>query len=208
MQDIKIYFITFIFIIIAATSFKGIATAAEVSGINKSKGHIHINGGINDGYIPGTTVCFPVSSVAYGNELVCGTVVSAEPSAATVKVSKSRAKKMKMGTAAMLPVKKEAKEQMVESDMMSKVSDINKSEGRIYINGGTDAGFIVGATVCFSISPDTELICGTVQEAETSKAVVEVAQGEAEKVKIGTEAILEIEEEAKNKTKEKENWFR
>ena len=159
-------------------------------------------------YIPGTTVCFPVSSVAYGNELVCGTVVSAEASKATVKISKSRAKKMKMGTEAMLPVKKEAKEKVKDSDMVVEVSEINKSEGRIHINGGTDAGFILGTIVCFSISPDTELICGTVQEAEASKAVVEVTQGEAEKIKIGTEAMLEVDEKVKDETKEKEDWFR
>jgi hypothetical protein len=96
--------------VLAATTFKSVAIAAEVTGINKSKGRININGGLNDGYIPGTTVCFPLSSAAYGNELVCGTVVSAGASKATIKILKSRAKKMKMDTAAMLPVKKEAKD--------------------------------------------------------------------------------------------------
>jgi hypothetical protein len=208
MQKIKIFLITLIIIILATTSFKSIAMAAQVIGINKSKGRIHIDGGVNDGFMPGTTVCFFVSSVAYGNELVCGSVVSAEASMATVKVSKSRAKKMKMGTEAMLHVKKEAKEEMEDIDMVAQVSEINKSEGRIHINRGMDAGFILGATVCFSIYPDKELICGTVQEAETSEAVVKLTQKEAGKIKIGTEAMLGVEERAKEETKEKEDWFR
>jgi hypothetical protein len=118
MQKIKIFFITLLVIILAAVYFKSIAIAAQVTGINKSKARIHINGGVNDGFIPGATVCFFMSSVAYGNELVCGTVVSAEASKAVVKVSKNRAKKMKMGTKAMLPVKKEAKEEVEDIDMV------------------------------------------------------------------------------------------
>ena len=114
MQKIKIFLVTLIIIILAAISFKSIAIAAQVTGVNKSKSRIHINGGVNDGFIPGATVCFPMSSVAYGNELVCGSVVSAEASTAVIKVPKNRAKKMKMGTEAMLHVKKEAKEEVEE----------------------------------------------------------------------------------------------
>lgn len=36
MQEIKIFFITLIVIILAAASFKSVAMAAEVAGINKS----------------------------------------------------------------------------------------------------------------------------------------------------------------------------
>ena len=208
MKKIKIFFTIFIIIILAAISFKSIAMAAQVTGINKSKAQIHINGGVNDGFIPGATVCFPMSSAAYGNELICGTVVRAEASKAVVKVQKNRAKNMKMGTEAMLHVKKEAKEEAKDIDMVAQVSEINKSEGRIHINGGMDAGFILEATVCFSISPDNELICGTVQEADASRAVVKVTQKEAGKIKIGTEAMLEVEEKALKETKKKEDWFR
>ena len=110
MNKIKLFLFAVAIIVIASTSFMGIAMAAQVAGINKSKGRVHINGGVNDGFIPGATVCFFVSSESYGDEFVCGSVVSAEASIATVKVSKSRAKKMKMGTEAMLHVEKEAKE--------------------------------------------------------------------------------------------------
>ena len=92
MNKIKLFLFSMAIIVIASTSFMGIAMAAQVTGINKSKGHVHINGGVNDGFIPGATVCFFVSSVSYGDEFVCGSVVSAEASIATVKVSKSRAK--------------------------------------------------------------------------------------------------------------------
>jgi len=120
MKKIKIFFITLIVIILAAISFKSIAIAAQVTRVNKSKARIHINGGVNDGFIPGATVCFPMSSVAYGNELVCGTVVSAEASTAVVKVPKNRAKKMKTGTEAMLHDKKEAKEETKEKKETTK----------------------------------------------------------------------------------------
>ena len=208
MQKSRIFIITLMVMILAVTTFKGLAITAEVTGINKSKGRININGGINDGYVPGIAVCFPLSSAAYGNELVCGSVVSATASKATVKIPKSRAKKIKMGTAAMLPVKKEAKEDLIDNDMVAQVSEVNKTEGRIHIDGGTDSGFILGATVCFSVSQGTELICGTVEDAEASNAVVEITQSKAEKITIGTEAILQVEEKTKDETKEKKDWLR
>ena len=112
MNKIKLFLFAMAIIVMASTSFIGIAMAAQVTGINKSKGRVHINGGVNDGFIPGATVCFFVSSASYGDEFVCGSVVSAEASKAVVKVQKSRAKKMKKGTEAMLHVKKEAKEKL------------------------------------------------------------------------------------------------
>ena len=206
MNKIKLFVFAMAIIVIASTSFISIAMAAQVAQvvwINKSKGRVHITGGVNDGFIPGFTVCFFVSSKSYGDELICGPIVSADASEAVVKVQKSMAKKMKKGTAAMLLVKEEAKEELEDIDMVAQVSEINKSEGRIHINGGMDAGFILGATVCFSISPDKEPICGKVQESEASKAVVKVTQKETGKIKIGTKAMLEVEEKAKEETKEK-----
>jgi hypothetical protein len=118
MNKIKLFLFAMAIILIASTSFIGIAMAAQVTGINKSKGRIHINGGVNNGFIPGATVCFFASSASYGDELVCGLVVSAEASKAVVKVQKSRAKKMKMGTEAMLYVEKEAKEEVEDVNMV------------------------------------------------------------------------------------------
>ena len=118
MNKIRLFLFAMAIIVIASTSFIGIAMAAQVTGINKSKGRVHINGGVNNGFIPGATVCFFVSSTSYGDEFVCGSVVSAEASKAVVKVEKSRAKKMKMGTEAMLHVEKEAKEEVEDIDMV------------------------------------------------------------------------------------------
>ena len=118
MNKIKLFLFAMGIIVIASTSFIGIAMAAQVTGINKSKGRVRINGGVNNGFIPGATVCFFVSSTSYGDEFVCGSVVSADASKAVVKVEKSRAKKMKMGTEAMLHVEKEAKEEVEDIDMV------------------------------------------------------------------------------------------
>jgi len=123
MRNIKVSFVTLTIILLAANSFQGVAMAAQVSGINKSKGRIHINGGVNDGFIPGATVCFFMSSVAYGDEYVCGTVVSAEASKAVVKVPKSRAKKMKMGTEAILRGEKESKKEEVENKVKEETKE-------------------------------------------------------------------------------------
>jgi len=119
MNKIKLFLFAMAIIVIASTSFIGIAMAAQVAWINESKGRVHINGGVNNGFIPGATVCFFVSSASYGDEFVCGSVVSAEASKAVVKVQKSRAKKMKKGTEAMLLVKKEAKEEVEDIDMVA-----------------------------------------------------------------------------------------
>jgi hypothetical protein len=118
MNKIKLFLFAMAIILIASTSFIGISMAAQVTGINKSKGRIHINGGVNNGFIPGATVCFFASSASYGDELVCWSVVSAEASKAVVKVQKSRARKMKMGTEAMLHVEKEAKEEVEDVNMV------------------------------------------------------------------------------------------
>jgi len=123
MRNIKVSFVTLTIILLAANSFQGVAMAAQVSGINKSKGRIHINGGVNDGFIPGATVCFFMSSVAYGDEFVCGTVISAEASKAVVKVPKSRAKKMKMGTEAILRGEKESKKAEVENKVKEETKE-------------------------------------------------------------------------------------
>ena len=112
MARIKTFLVTLTIIVLAATSFKGIAMAAQVAWVNESKGRVHINGGVGDGFILGATVCFFISS---GEELVCGTVQSAEASKAVVKVSKRVAKKMKKGTEAMLYVE-EDKEEMKEKE--------------------------------------------------------------------------------------------
>ncbi|OEU65472.1 MAG: hypothetical protein BA867_04390 [Desulfobacterales bacterium S5133MH16] len=112
MKKINVFFVTLTIIILAAICFTGMAMAAQVSWVNESKGRVHINGGVDDGFIVGATVCFIISS---GEKLVCGTVQSAEASKAVVKVNKNSAKRMRKGTEAMLYVEKDDKEENKEN---------------------------------------------------------------------------------------------
>ena len=112
MKKINVFLVTLTIIILAAICFTGITTAAQVSWVNESKGRVHINGGVDDGFIVGATVCFIISS---GEKLVCGTVQSAEASKALVTVNKNAAKRMRKGTEAMLYVEKEDKEEIKEN---------------------------------------------------------------------------------------------
>jgi len=112
MNKIKVFFVTQIIIVFAAICFTGMAVAAQISWVNESKGRVHINGGVDDGFIVGVTVCFIISSE---EKLVCGTVHSAEASEAVVKVDKNSAKRMRKGTEAMLYVEKQDKEEIKEN---------------------------------------------------------------------------------------------
>jgi hypothetical protein len=107
-------------IIFVAICFTGMAMAAQISWVNESKGRVHINGGVDQGFIAGATVCFIISS---GEKLVCGTVQSAEASKAVVKVDKKSAKRMRKGTEAMLYVEKQDKEEVKETQEKETVEE-------------------------------------------------------------------------------------
>ena len=111
MKKMNVFLVTLTIIILATICFTGMATAAQVTWLNESKGRIHINGGVDDGFIVGATVCFIISS---NEKLVCGTVQSAEASKAVVRVNKNAAKRMRKGTEAMLYVEKRDKEEVKE----------------------------------------------------------------------------------------------
>jgi len=112
MKKMNVFLVTLTIIILATICFTGMATAAQVTWLNESKGRIHINGGVDDGFIVGATVCFIISS---NEKLVCGTVQSAEASKAVITVKKNAAKRMRKGTEAMLYVEKEEKEEIKEN---------------------------------------------------------------------------------------------
>jgi hypothetical protein len=111
MNKLKEFLVTIIIIVLTAICFTGMAMAAQVSWVNESKGRVHINGGVDEGFIVGATVCFIVDFKS-GEKLVCGTVQSAEASEAVVKVDKNGAKRMKSGTEALLYVEKQDKEEI------------------------------------------------------------------------------------------------
>ncbi|MBW2157979.1 MAG: hypothetical protein JRG87_15260 [Deltaproteobacteria bacterium] len=136
MNKLKVFLVTLTIIVLASICFTGMTMAAQVSWVNESKGRVHINGSVDDGYIVGATVCFIVDFKS-GEKLVCGTVQSAEASNAVVKVDKNSAKRMKKGTEAMLYVEKQDKEEIketqdketVEEDAPSKSMRIRDQKG-------------------------------------------------------------------------------
>jgi len=112
MKKINVFLVTITIIVLTTICFTGMAISAQISWVNESKGRVHINGGVDEGFVVGATVCFIISS---GEKLVCGTVQSAEASEAVVKVDKNSAKRMKKGTEAMLYVEKQDKEEIKEN---------------------------------------------------------------------------------------------
>ena len=114
MKKINVLLITLTIIVLTVICFTGMTMAAQVSWVNESKGRVHINGGVDDGFIVGASVCFIVDFES-GEKLVCGTVQSAEASEAVVKVDKNSAKRMRKGTEAMLYVEKQDKEEIKEN---------------------------------------------------------------------------------------------
>ncbi|MBW2174601.1 MAG: hypothetical protein JRF64_08180 [Deltaproteobacteria bacterium] len=88
-------FITFSVLVALSAAFSGgAAMAAQVTRVNESSGSVYINGGANDGYVLGTSVCFYIST---RDMLACGTVESASDSEAIVKVEKNGGKRFLKG---------------------------------------------------------------------------------------------------------------
>jgi hypothetical protein len=112
MKKINVFLVTITIIVLTTICFTGMAISAQISWVNESKGRIHINGGVDEGFVVGATVCFIISS---GEKLVCGTVQSAEASESVVTVDKNSAKRMKKGTEAMLYVEKQDKEEIKDT---------------------------------------------------------------------------------------------
>ena len=104
--------------------------------------------------------------------------------------------------------------------LAAQVIKVNKLNGDIAIDGGENAGFIVGAQVCFPAASGDQLFCGTVLKASASESVVKVDRRYATQIMGGTEALLykETEETAEEeekkeeekrtpKTKQNKDWF-
>lgn len=125
MKKINVFLVTLTIIVFAAVCFTGMAVAAQITWVNESKGRVHINGGVDDGFITGATVCFIISS---GEKLVCGTVQSAEASTAVVKVDKNSAKRMRKGTEALLYVEKQDTEEIKETREKEPVEETGPSK--------------------------------------------------------------------------------
>ncbi len=88
----------------------------------------------------------------------------------------------------------------------AQVTRVNESSGRVYINGGANDGYVLGTIVCFYISTRDMLVCGAVESASGSEAIVKVEKRWGKKILKGTEAILpDVEEEDKKEMKAKED---
>ncbi|MEJ2615685.1 MAG: hypothetical protein P8Z35_12055 [Ignavibacteriaceae bacterium] len=103
MKKIKIFLLVFSVMMIAATFYKGIAIAAQVTRINADKGLIIIDGNKDDGFIIGAKVCFYSAS---GEKTTCGRVQQTSDSYATVKLNNRVAIQIKYGMEAKIPVEK------------------------------------------------------------------------------------------------------
>jgi len=105
--------------------------------------------------------------------------------------------------------------------LAAQVIKVNKLNGDIAIDGGRNAGFVVGAQVCFPGASGDQLVCGTVLKASASESVVKVDRRYATQIMGGAEALLYKETEEtvdegkeekdveaeKPKTKPKKDWF-
>ncbi len=122
-------FITFSVLVALSAAFSGgAAMAAQVTRVNESSGSVYINGGANDGYVLGTSVCFYIST---RDMLTCGTVESASDSEAIVKVEKKWGKKILKGTEAILPEDEKAmkeKEKLPDKEEMKEKEDGKDTE--------------------------------------------------------------------------------
>lgn len=116
--------------IIAATFYKGIAMAAQVTRINMSRGLIVIDGSKDAGFIMGATVCFYAAS---GEEVACGRIQQTSESFATVKVNNRDAKQIRYGMEAKIPVETSA-EDVTKEDKRC-VDDSECGANEICING-------------------------------------------------------------------------
>ena len=74
------------------------------------------------------------------------------------------------------------------------VTRINENRGLIVINGNKEAGFVMGATVCFYSTSGEEITCGKVQQTSESYVTVKVNNRKAKQIRNGMEAQLEDEE--------------
>jgi ribosomal protein L35AE/L33A len=106
MKNIIRFIMALTIVLVAAITYSGIASAAQVTRINKNKGHIYINEGKEAGFIIGASVCFFSDS---GEILVCGKIRRTTPSYAVVKIDNRSAKKIKNGMKAQLHTIEEKK---------------------------------------------------------------------------------------------------
>jgi hypothetical protein len=111
MHRIKAFLIIPALIVMVVIFFTDIALGARAYKMDKWKGHVFIDGGENEGFILGATVCFLSCS---GKGLICGTVLKTSPSEAMVKVDNTATKMRDICGEAILYVGEEDSEDQEE----------------------------------------------------------------------------------------------
>ena len=117
MQRINLFLMIPAMIMMAATFVSTNALAARAYKMDKWKGHVFIDGGEDEGFILGATVCFLSCS---GKGFICGTVLKTSPSEAMVKVDNTSTKMRDICGEAILFVGKEDREhknEMIEHEV-------------------------------------------------------------------------------------------
>jgi len=74
--------------------------------------------------------------------------------------------------------------------LAAEVTKVKVSKGHVYIDAGKEAGFIMGADVCFSSVPGAIIACGTVRQTSAARATVKVTNREAKLIKRGMTAAF------------------
>ncbi len=72
----------------------------------------------------------------------------------------------------------------------AQVTRIHANKGHIYIDEGKDSGYTMGAEVCFYTTDGQEITCGQIRQTLPGRAMVQVKNRVAKKIKKGTEAKL------------------
>jgi len=75
--------------------------------------------------------------------------------------------------------------------LAAEVTKVHRHKGHIYIDEGKDAGYTMGAEVCFYSFSGEEITCGRVRQTSDSHAMVKVNNRIAKKIKKGMEARLQ-----------------
>jgi len=111
MHRINIFITIPAIIVMVVTCFSSIALGARAYQMDKWKGHVFIDGGEDQGFILGATVCFPSCS---GKGFICGTVLKTSPSEAMVKVDNTATKMRDICGEAILYVGEQGREDQEE----------------------------------------------------------------------------------------------
>jgi len=126
MHRINVFLIISTIIVMVVTCFSTIVLGARAYQMDKWKGHVFIDGGEDQGFILGATVCFPSCS---GKGFICGTVLKTSPSEAMVKVDNTATKTRDICGEAILYVgeqDREDQEEQIESQKKESESIDNK----------------------------------------------------------------------------------